>query len=400
MVSGACLVLVSLWALLLPPTFPYSAHAIVNADAVAVRAGDGGRIAYAPTTRSEILPAGGHVATITRDLAKVRRKLDEQKFTKLKLEGQLKSLDGVMAALQQKLRAAKESEAAKRVSSGKLLEQSVAAAKEKVRIYGAGLVEKTADQERVKPLFDEGIVTVAQWSETRQIRIEAEKLLIAAEGELADLEARLEAFQRGGSGLGEEEDTRLEAKIEAYEQESGRLVIQQTELRTELDELGKQIDSARNYNKADQAYELTTPIEGIVWHRRAVSGELLGDGQVAAEVADVDSLYVEAYFRRDFLNQIVIGDHASIYLVGGGRFIEGEVVDIQVQESMARGAKIINTAELDKSLLNVKIEAHGDKLKPKDIGQLAKVLVSNGHPSWVERARIWLSLLLRSHKDQ
>jgi hypothetical protein len=167
-----------------------------------------------------------------------------------------------------------------------------------------------------------------------------------------------------------------------------------------LDELGKQIDSARNYNKADQAYELTTPIEGIVWHRRAVSGELLGDGQVAAEVADVDSLYVEAYFRRDFLNQIVIGDHASIYLVGGGRFIEGEVVDIQVQESMARGAKIINTAELDKSLLNVKIEAHGDKLKPKDIGQLAKVLVSNGHPSWVERARIWLSLLLRSHKDQ
>ncbi len=396
-VVGVSLVFLSLWALLLPPAFPYSTHAIVNAAAVMIKAGDRGQITYAPTSRSTVLQAGGSVATVKRDLAKVQRKLEERNFTKLKLEGQLKSLNKVVVAQELKLLEAKEDARKKRLSMGKILKVSLSAAKEKVKIYQADFVEKNADLNRVKPLFDDDIVTAAQWSGTRRLKIDAEKLLKEAEGELDAIVVRFEGYQRGGSGLSEERDGMLTAKIEAYDKELYGSGIQQARLRTELEELHKQINSSRDYNEEDQTYELTTPIEGIVWHRHAVSGEVLTVDQVVAEVADVTSLFVDAYFRRDFLNQISIGDHASIYLLGDTRFFNGRVVDIQVQERKSRGAKIINTVELDRTLLKVKIETSSKDFNPEDIGQLAKVLISSGQPGWFESSRIWLSLLLRVH---
>ena len=397
---GALLVFVSLWALLLPPAFPYSAYAVINAEAVPIKTLDRGQITYAPINRSTILQVDDRVATVERDLAKVQRELEEQKFTKQKLEGQLKSLNKVVVGLQRKQQGAKSELKEKRISSGVNLQSFLEAAKEKVQIFKADLAEKTADQERVKPLFDDGIVTAAQWSDTRKLKIEAEKLLKVTEEEFADIKARLEDYRRGGSGMSEEKDAILMTKVEAYEQDMGKLGIQQAQLRTELEALQKQINSARDYNRSDLTYELTTPIEGIVWHRHAVSGELLGDEQVVAEIADISSLFVEAYFRRDFLNQITIGDHASIYLLKDTRFINGRVANVRVQESSVRGARIINTAGLDKTLLVVKIMAEDGEIIPKDIGELSKVLISSGQPSWFERSRIWLSLLLRSHKNQ
>lgn len=394
---AVCLISVSLWALLLPPAFPYSTHAVVNAKAVAIRAGERGHIAFEPTTRSTILQAGDCLASVTRDLAKEQRKLEEQNFTKLKLEGQLESLDEAIESLQQKLQTTKGNVEEKRLSSDRNLKISMMAAEEKVKIYAADLAEKIADQKRVEPLFEDGIVTAAQWSEVRQQKIESEKLLKAAEVELSGFKARLEDLKSGTSRLSDGDLARATAKLESYEQEASDLGLQRAELRTELDEITKQIESARRYSKEDKTYELTTPIKGVVWHRRAVDGEPLVEGQVVAEVADVGSLFVEAYFRQDFLNQIEIGDHATIYLVGETRFIDGKVVDIQVQESTAREEKLINTVKLDISLLNVKIEAINGNFEPKDLGQLAKVLVSSGHPSWIERFRIWSSLILRSH---
>ncbi|MCF6314516.1 MAG: efflux RND transporter periplasmic adaptor subunit [Verrucomicrobiales bacterium] len=397
---GVSLVFVSLWALLLPPAFPYSTHAIVNAAAVTIKAGDRGQITYAPTSRSTVLQVGGRVAIVKRDLAKVKRKLEEQNFTKLKLEDQLKNLNEIVEVQELKLQEANDEAERKRLSTGKFLNSSLVAAKEKAKLYKADLAEKIADLKRVKPLFDDDIVTAAQWSETRKLKIEAEKLLRVAESELDTTTARLEGYQRGGSGLSEEKDGISIAKMEAYDKELSNLSIQQAQLRAELQELHKQINSTLDYNKADQTYELTTPIEGIVWHRHAVSGEVLTDEQVVAEVADVTSLFVDAYFRRDFLYQISIGDHASIYLLGDTRFLNGSIVDIQVQESKSRGAKIINTVELDRSLLKVKIETSDKDFNPEDIGQLAKVLITNGQPGWFDRSRIWLSLLLRSHTNQ
>lgn len=393
-VVAIALITVSLWALLLPPAFPYSAHAIVNAKAVAIKAGDRGNIVYVPTTRTMLLPSGGTIARVTRDLSKLHRDLEERNFTKLKIEGRIKNLDEANDELQRKRLLAKSELDKKRISSGKLLRQSIVEIEEKVKLYAADLIEKKADQERVKPLFDDGIVTAAQWSETRQLKIVAEKSLKAAEAELTTIKNRLESFE-----LGDDVKGGMAAKVEAYEQESGNLDAQRMELRAELDEIKKQMEAARKYNKADSSYTLTTPIKGVVWHRYAVDGEPVTEDQVVAEIADTESLFVEAYFRRDFLNQVAIGDQATIYLLGDLRFVKGRVADIQVQEHSARVAKVINTVELDRSLLNVKIEIEGEGFESEDIGQLAKVLVSNGQPGLGERVQIWLSLLLRSHKD-
>ncbi|MCB1233269.1 MAG: HlyD family secretion protein, partial [Verrucomicrobiae bacterium] len=178
------------------------------------------------------------------------------------------------------------------------------------------------------------------------------------------------------------------------------LTIKRTELRTELEELRNQMALNQESNRADMKYDLTTPIAGPVWHRHVVNGEAVVEDQLVAEVVDPDSLFVEAYFRRDFLSRIAIGDHASVFVVGEPRFIEGKVADIRVQESGARQNRAVNVTEPDQYMITATIEIDRREADLEDIGRFVKVLVSShGKTSWIERGQIWLSLVLRSHRD-
>lgn len=390
---------ISLWALLLPPLFPYSTHAIVNTKVVTIRARDQGSIDQPPPAQATLLKAGDRVATVTRDLAKIKRELQEREFSRQKLKEQLDSLDKSIAAREQRLRDAELEMNATRASAAQVAEQAHKAAVEKVRLYRSGLEEKKANEKRIAPLFAEGIVTAAQWSATREQTIEAEKNLVTAEAELIRLASRLENFRRGG-GAGQVEDAmeNLLARVGAYEQELSALRIQRIELSAKLGEVENRIAAAKAFSDVERTYDLTTPIDGVVWRRQFVQGETLAEGQSVVDMADARALFIEAFFRRDFMNSIAVGDRASVYLIGQSRYVEGRIADIQVQERTTKDPNIINTISVDASMLRVTIEVAPGALAPENIGQLAKVLVSSGKGGLPERGMIWLSFILRSHK--
>lgn len=393
------LIAVSLWALVLPPLFPYSTHAIVNTKVVTIKARDQGRIDRLPAAQPTLLKAGDRIATVTRDLAKIQRELQERQFTRLKLKEQLDSLDKSIAAREQRLRDAEQEMSSTRTSAGQVVEQAHKAAVEKVRLYRAGLEEKKTNEQRVAPLFADGIVTAAQWSETREQTIEAEKNLVTAEAEVIRLKSRLDGFRRGaGGGQAEDAMEGLLGRVGSYEQELSALRIQRIELSAELGEVESRIASAKTFSEVERTYDLTTPIDGVVWRRQLVNGETLMEGQSVVDMADVHSLFVEAFFRRDFMNSIAIGDRASVYLIGQSRYVEGRIADIQVQERTTKDPNIINTIAVDASMLRVTIEIAPGALAPENIGQLAKVLVSSGRGGLPERGLIWLSFILRTHR--
>lgn len=393
---GLGLIAASLWALLLPPLFPYSVHAIVNTKVVAIKAQDAGRLGELPAGRAFPVKAGDALGRVERDEAKLQRELELLGFERLKLREQLDSVEQALAAREARLAEAEAEVGAAKEGSLRLLTRSREAAVDKVRLYREGHQEKLALQERVAPLFTDGIVTAAQWSATRDQTLQAEKALRAAEAELMGFE---EGLRGGGAGDPTREVVEgMSSRVSALEREISGLRLQRIDQRARLAEVEARAESIRAQRETDRAYELRTPIDGVIWRRQAVNGETLSEGQVVAEVADTASLFVEAYFRRDFMNSISVGDRASIYLVGEGRFVEGRVTDIQVQERTSKEPDVINTLSLDASMLRVRVEVEPGQLAPEQLGQLAKVLTSGGRAGALERGLIWLSFTLRSHK--
>lgn len=396
--AGICLIVISLWALFLPPLFPYSTHAIINTKVVTIRAGDEGRIADLPMPRTQMLKAGARVGLVSRDFAKVKRDLEERQLRRAKLQDQVASLDRAIADRRGRLKEAQGAVELARAAARRGLDQLKRSLEDKVRIHREELAEKRKREADIQPLYKDGIVTSAQWSEIRQQTLESEKNLSAAETELASVLVRAEAAGGGANGVSDEAIESALNRIASFEREIGDLSLQRIDLAGELSETESQITLAQSYGEAGRTYELTTPIEGIVWRRQAVDGETLASGQPVVDIADAHALFVEAYFRRDFMNSIAVGDYASVYLIGESRFVNGKVIDVQVQERTDKDTNIINSMVLDTTMLRVTIELEPGKLKPENIGELAKVLTSSGKAGWVDRSLIWLSILLRSHK--
>ena len=392
------LIALSLWALLLPPLFPFSTHAIVNTKMVGLHAKDPGRIADLVSDRSTALHSGDRIGRVLRDPDQISRELQERTFAVSKLKEQQDSIDQALRARETKLRETQAEVDAASASAQQSLVQNRRAAQEKVRIGTESLASKKKLEERASPLFSEGIITSAQWEETRNQTLEAEKNLQDAQTQLAALAARDDAIRRGASVQASDAVEALLSRINAYEQDLGNLRLQRIALNAKLGEAENQLNSVRNRQQTDLAYDLTTPIDGIVWRLQTVNGESLLADQAVADIADTRSLFIEAYFRRDFMNTIAVGDRADIYLVAQSRFIAGRIADIQVQEQAARRPNAINTLTIDASMLRVTIEVAPGQLKPENLGQLAKVLTSSGKAGWPERCLVWLSLVLRSHQ--
>ncbi len=397
-VCATAMIAISLWALLLPPLFPYSSHAVVNTKVVTLKSTDEGRISELPPARSTLLKSGARIGVVTRDLAKIQRALKEQELIRQKLQEQQNALDKAIAERQHRLDSATAKVEAARAGALQSLEQARKNTLEKVRIYGDELIEKKARQAQVEPLFKDGIVTASQWSETRQQTIEVEKNLAEAEAELAQIDSRQAIAARGGNSFSNDSVENELNRMNAYEREIAELTIQRMDLNAELGEAENKVALAKSYGESDRSYDLVTPIDGIIWRRQVVNGETIASNQAVADIADANSLFIEAYFRRDFMNSIAIGDVASVYILAESRFVRGRVVDIQVQERNDKDLNTINTMILDSTMLRVNIQLDDNQLKPENIGQLAKVLTSGSKSGWVERSLIWLSLILRSHK--
>lgn len=397
-VFGGGLIGLSLWALFLPPLFPYSTHAIVNAKLVTLKAGDPGRISDLPTGEGTQVEARGQVARVTRDLLKIQRDLEQSRFARLKIQEQMQSLDRLIETREKSLAEAKSSAVSAREGAMKAVERKLNAAREKARIARDSLTEKQAGEARVAPLYKDGIVTSAQWSETRQQTIEAERILTSAELELASEEARLSVFSEGPGGQIAEEVEGVTERIDAIEVELGKLRIQRLDLQAELGVVDNKIAAAKNHHESDLTYELTTPIKGLIWRRHVVNGENLREGQSVVDVADTGTVFVEAFFRRDFMNSIAVGDRATIQLIPEARIIPGHVVDIQIQDSTTKSPNIINTTPMDAWMLRVVIEADAAALGKENIGKMAKVLITKSGSGFAEKSLVSLTLLLRGHK--
>lgn len=394
---GVGLIGLSLWALMLPPVFPCSSYAVVNAKLVAIKAGDPGKVGDLPNDAASQVKAGGPVARVTRDLLKIQRELEASQFARTKIQEQIQSLDQLIGSREKALAEAKSSAASTREGAMKASERSLVAAREKARITKETLLEKKAGELKVAALLRDGIITSAQWSETRQQTLEAEKMVTTVQLELDAEEAKLKALREGPGGQIALEIETATARIDSLDAEIGKLKIQRLDLQSELASAENKIAAAKAHNESDLSYNLTTPIKGVIWRKHVVNGENLREGQVVADVADADHVYIEAFFRQEFMNNIAVGDRTTVQLIPGSSVLTGRVVDIQVQDSSSKSPSIINTSPIGGWMLRVIVEADSNRLGTDHIGKMAKVLISKPEANLAEKTLLGLTLILKGH---
>jgi multidrug resistance efflux pump len=186
-------------------------------------------------------------------------------------------------------------------------------------------------------------------------------------------------------------------RIDSLDAEIGKLKIQRVDLQSELAAVENKIAAAKAHNESDLSYKLTTPINGVIWRQHVVNGENLREGQVVADVADADHIYIEAFFRQEFMNSIAVGDKTTVQLIPGTSVLTGHVVDIQVQDSSTKSPSIINTSPIGAWMLRVIVEADSNRLGTDNIGKMAKVLISKPDANPAEKALLGLTLILKGH---
>ncbi len=395
---AAGLLLLSLWALLLPPYFPSSAHSVVNARKITIDTLSEGTISglaeelHAPVEKEQI------IATVQREQREVLRELDQMKFLHNRLQTQLENTKLLLTQREGSLNKAVSEYQRRQASDIAVLKQKLATTEAQLITYQKNLEIVQEDGQRIKELLDDGIITKSQWSEHQQRVIEAEEKLRRTQDMSVALQKNLTDTQAGLYQSASETTDGLSSEIAILQSEIRSLSVEKNNLKTQLKEASEQIKNTQHYLSSDEFQPIKSPIRGIIWQKYAINGETVQSGRIIAELADENSIFVEAYFNRHYQENISYGDYAHILLTSESRYIEGIVVDIQVQEEFSESSNIINAIAPNKEMLRILIRVEPDSLQTTHIGQLAQVVISSADPGIIQKSLIGLSFMLRNHK--
>lgn len=395
---AAILISVSIWALLLPPLFPVSSRALVNAKIVTLEALVDGVVTSALNKEKGYVTNQDTLFVLTKNQSEGKNNLNKLLLDKKNLTNQLAAVDGIILSLKLNLEnlviGKKQQVDTKKDGLQVLLEQKKILASLSKTKFSA----KLKKERELIVLYNEGIITQAVLDKATNERLEAERVqltniagieqiknqLITTQGQLDEivLGSSIEELPDAGS---------LASEIRKYQQQH-RL------LKNKLSTNTLDIKSQKVNLQSNSAINIDTPVSGLFWKQNVIVGQTVTANQSLAEVADNSSLFIEAYMGRHFLDSMSIGDRAIIYMINDKQFHEGRVERIEVEDTNEVKNIAISTIAPNPYMLKLIISIAGSDLSIDKLGQLARVMVGDKNPSLLEKGMIWLSFLLRSHK--
>jgi len=136
--------------------------------------------------------------------------------------------------------------------------------------------------------------------------------------------------------------------------------------------------------------EFTARVNGVLWDIGYADGSYVNNGDSLVAIADTDSLVIECIFHQRYLDNIHIGDFATINLMGSGEKLTGRVKKVLIRDP-------VRTSDLNAFKFNspennefkVMISLDGDQT-PR-IGQRAKVVISKNKSSPISKILMTLS---------
>lgn len=346
---------------LAPPLIPISSQGIVNARINAITAPIEGRFSAATPTLGDGIVRNQTIGVIRNDHVDTT------------------ALDAALAKLG--TATVKRSDIAERTVA---LTQERNQLDQQIDIYRTGLIDDLArrlvDEERQLTARKEALSLATATSLT------GARAALDAQSQLVDgLGARLQAL-RSGQFADADQPTANRRRDEVV-QKLAALAEEDAILVRTAETLSDDIARERTRITALTEAQVQSLAAGILWSRKAGDQQWLKTSEEIAQIADPDTILVEAVMHERYLSEIQPGDQVEIELTGERRRVRGTVKDLRPLSDPAQGmATSVSTLLPNHFKLRIQPDSTSGQIT---VGQGVKVMVTGSNPGWFRRLLAW-----------
>jgi multidrug resistance efflux pump len=208
------------------------------------------------------------------------------------------------------------------------------------------------------------------------------------EASLAKQEKELQAaeqgflFQRDAPSF-EQRANQLDSKIPQMEAE-----IRETDEKLTAAEKELQ-DEQQRVNRLAEA-DLAAPVSGTVWKRNGELGQVVKQNENLLEIADPNTIFVEALLHQSYLATIAPGSKAVVRLTDG-RVLSGRIRAVRTlggADTEASFAVLLPCPDVKQ--VRVLIDFDPGVRDAALIGRHARVLIVDANPGLMQQAMMWI----------
>ena len=385
--AGLAMVVAALWWLVVPFFFPVTSQAIVNARMVQVRAPIDG-------AAGEIFHDIGDVVREGEPLLKVVSSRADTSHL-----AELIARRSVLAAQRERLTSdlegATQTRDECRVSTQRFYNELVSSLKDSITEADAHAEGAHAEVEAAHVRTTRAVRLAAQQAgadseldAARAGETVAAKHCEETEAARAKLKKQLHAAEQGFL---------FERDAPSFEQRADELDAKIPQMQAEIKETDDKLaaadqelqDEQRRVDRLSEA-AVASPVSGAVWKRNGEPGQAVKQQENLLEIADRDTIFVEALLPQSHLNAITTGSRAVIRLTDG-RVLNGHVRAVRTLGGADTEASFaINLPCPDVKQVRVLIDFDPGVRDAALIGRHARVLIVDEHPGPCQQAMMWL----------
>ena len=374
-----------LWWLVLPLIFPVTSRAIINARTVQIRAPGDGTNADLRHDISDEVEGGQTLFRVTNP------RVDTSHLAELK--GKLSKVEAEQARGDRDL-AAGVAELPELVAIVKRFQQvaldglasSVKVAKAKTE---SARIEIDAAEQRLKRLSRPNAATNLEYDTLQDNVARASKNLEKEEAGLARVSVEYEGAKKGVFLTNEASYAKKRA--DEVEQKN-------TTLRSTLKENAELRAAAYTQIREEEqrlahwtGIDVTSPVSGTVWRRHGNVGQVVKQNELVYEVADRETIFVEALFHQRYLSSAVAPGAKAIINLTSGQRLCGRVKAIRtLGEADTEACYAVNLAGSDVKHVRVLIALDANDRDAALIGRHVRVLIVSEEPGYFARGVAWM----------
>ena len=386
------LLLLALWFWALPFFFPVTSRAVVNARIVQVRAPIGGEVtALAPAVGDRVAEGEAVMRVTGRNveishLTVARSRHGELVARRARLVAELAHTAEAEAACRKDL---------ERYTRAMVDSLGATSREGRARVKVAELEYEAVDRRvgRSRDLTDRGAGGAAELADTRDAATVAKARIDLERAGLGRTEAELEA-------VGQELFVTRDAPV--FQLQARELAFKMPRLRADIAEVNELLKTAARAVQEEEERvrglsdaPVRAPLAGVVWKRPGGLNQVVDRNETVLEVADQNTVFVEALIHQRYLTTVVPGCRATVCLTGGAT-LAGRVQAVRTSNTAEAEARYA-VSLLDGDPRQVKVIIKLDEAAPDVslIGRHVRVLISGADPDPVEQGVDWLFTRLR-----
>lgn len=364
-----------------PQLMPVTGKSIVNAKLNWVRTPIEGNVTFSSIAVGSSVSSGEHIGSVINDRAddNFLNQLELQKAaietSQILLQEQYNQYTAERIELNRKLSQSLNSlELTTGVRIDTLRREIVAARESKEQLNNQIRRYEIANFE-YSSTDPHAIVSRAMIEDLKNQRAIAALSIHTNQNQLVILQQELESATRGEFNSQSTPEEKI--MLKSIDKNIARLTTELSSFSTTLDGIQNKILERERHLQLIRSHNLVSKVNGIVWDISVADGAYVKNGDSVIGIANTDTLMVESVFHQRYLEDIAIGDHASVLLMGSKKRISGVVSRLMIRDhSQSKNLNAFSIDELASDEFKVLISLDSGERHIPIIGQRAKVLIS------------------------